>query len=293
MSSPPPPQPGILAFGTTHHAYVELDLIDGTEWTAIAAGLAGLTHTMTPGSGCMMVLGVRPSLWRRVRPDVCPSDVHDFADAVVGDDGFTMPATQHDLCVWLAGSAQDVVFDEVLAIIAALAPFAAVATEEVGWTYRYHRDLTGFVDGTENPKQQEVGEVAIIPDGPAAGASVLLLQKWPHDPSWQTLPVEAQEAAIGRTKADDIELDPKPVTSHAARTDQDELGKIVRRNLGYGRATDHGTMFVGMTKDQSILERMLARMAGCDGEPRDELTRYSRAVTGAYYVLPKLADVVG
>ena len=32
-----------------------------------------------------------------------------------------------------------------------------------------------------------------------------------------------------------------------------------------------------------MLHEMLRRMAGIDGEPRDELTRYSEAETGSYY----------
>lgn len=283
----------MLAFGTTHHAYVELDLHDEIDATKLGDVIAGLELDMTTGAGCMLVLGFRPELWRQARPDSCPPGVHDFSDAVVGDDGFSMPATQHDVAVWVAGGAQDVVFDRVREIVGALAPFAALADEEVGWTYRYHRDLTGFVDGTENPKQFETRDVAVVAEGPGAGASVLLLQRWPHDTAaWDALSVEQQEAAIGRTKDDSTELDPKAPTSHAARTDQDELGKIVRRNMAYGDVTDHGTMFVGLAADQSVLHRMLERMVGQHGEPRDELTRFTKPVTGAYYVLPAIDQLV-
>jgi hypothetical protein len=50
---------------------------------------------------------------------------------------------------------------------------------------------------------------------------------------------------FGRRKADSQELDPRPPTSHVARTDQEEFGKIFRRNVAYGTLTDHGTIFVG------------------------------------------------
>ena len=55
----------------------------------------------------------------------------------------------------------------------------------------------------------------------------------------------------------------------------------------HGTAAEHGTMFVGLTNDQSVMQRMLERMAGIEG-PRDELTRYTKPVTGSYYVLPPL-----
>ncbi len=284
MTPASPAQPGVLAFGTTHHAYLEFDLRPGADLAALRAALVDLVGGVSAGDGYMLVVGARPDLWRQLDPATCPDGVHGFDQPVVGPDGFSMPATQHDLLVWLAGGAHDVCFDGAQNAITSLADLAVVATEETGWAYRGHRDLTGFVDGTENPPLAEVAD-HVIYGGTAAGASLLLLQRWPHDAAWGALPLADQEAAIGRTKADDVELDPKPETAHAARTDQDEVGKIMRRNMPYGTAAEHGTMFVGLTNDQAVMDRMLERMVGLEG-PRDELTRYTRPDTGAYYVLP-------
>ena len=201
-----------------------------------------------------------------------------------------MPATQHDAVLWLAGAAYDVVFDEARKAIAALAPVASVAMETSSWPYRHDRDLTGFIDGTENPSLARAPDVAIVPPGaPGAGGSVLLLQRWRHDvEAWEALTVTGQEAAMGRTKDDSTELADRPASSHVARTDQDDLGEIFRRNMPYGTVTAHGTMFVGFAADQRPLSRMLDRMAGLDG-PRDELTRYTTPETGGYYFVPALS----
>jgi putative iron-dependent peroxidase len=285
-------QPGILAFGTTNHVYLELDLRPDADLATLPTVVGDLAGGVTTGAGYMLVLGFRPDLWRRLDPVSCPDGVTGFDDPIVGPDGFTMPATQHDLIVWMASGARDVLFDGARATIARLSDHAVVVEETAGWAYRGHRDLTGFVDGTENPPLVELPEHALYADGGAAGSSLLLLQRWPHDLAWSRLPDEAQEAAIGRTKADDVELDPKPATAHAARTDQDEVGTIVRRNMPYGTAADAGTMFVGLTNDQAVMHRMLERMAGIEG-PRDELTRYTHPETGSYYVLPPLHALTG
>jgi porphyrinogen peroxidase len=119
---------------------------------------------------------------------------------VRGVDGFTIPATQHDLWIWAAGHAYDKVFDVTREAMQALAGLATLALEVAGWTYRENRDLTGFIDGTKNPSLLEAPEVALVPDGsPGAGGSVVLVQKWLHDAAaFEAIPVEEQEKVIGQ-----------------------------------------------------------------------------------------------
>jgi putative iron-dependent peroxidase len=204
-----------------------------------------------------------------------------------------MPATQHDAVLWISGSAYDVVFDMAREAIGALEAAASIAEESSSWPYRHDRDLTGFIDGSENPSLIEAPEFSVIPDGiPGAGGTILLLQKWSHDAdAWEALPVARQEQVIGRTKDESIELDDKPAESHVARTDQDEFGKIFRRNTPYGTVTDHGTMFVGFSAQQRPLTAMLENMAGLTDGIRDELTVYTTALTGAYYFVPSTQDL--
>jgi porphyrinogen peroxidase len=190
--------------------------------------------------------------------------------------------------LWLSGSAYDVVFEASRGTIADLRGLASVSEETSSWPYRHDRDLTGFIDGTENPTLIEVPEVALVPDGrPGAGGTILLLQKWAHDaPAWESLSDEEQERVIGRTKPDSVELEQRPEDSHVARTDQDSFGDVFRRNMPYGMVTDHGTMFVGFCAEQRPLEAMLESMAGLTTGTRDALTRYTRPLTGAYYFIP-------
>ena len=43
------------------------------------------------------------------------------------------------------------------------------------------------------------------------------------------------------------------------------MGKIFRRNVAYGNMTDHGTMFVGFSRDRDRLDEMLDSMIGREG----------------------------
>ena len=238
--------------------------------------------------GVNLVAGFRPELWREAVPDDAPAELEGFNEDLIGIDDFVMPATQHDAVLWLSGSAYDVIFDVARETIAELHGLASVAEETSSWPYRHDRDLTGFIDGTENPTLIEAPELVLIPEGsPGAGGTILLLQKWAHDAAaWESLSVAEQERAIGRLKLDSVELEDKPPDSHVASTDQDVFGKIFRRNMPYGTVTDHGTMFVGFSAEQGPLSTMLESMAGLAGGVRDALTRYTRPLTGAYYFVP-------
>ena len=229
--------------------------------------------------GVNLVAGFRPGLWQAD----APADLHGFDEDV----GF-MPATQQDAVLWISGASYDVVFDVARAALAELAAVAEVAEETSSWPYHHDRDLTGFIDGTENPTLLDAPEIVLIPEGlPGAGGTVLLLQKWAHRaPAWEALAIPEQEAVIGRRKADSEELEDKPADSHVASTDQDTFGHIFRRNMPYGTVTDHGTMFVGFCAAQEPLQAMLESMAGLRTGKPDALTGYTTPLTGAYYFVP-------
>jgi putative iron-dependent peroxidase len=284
------PQGGIFALGTASHAYLEFDAVDAESATRVVRAVASLREPRTTMGGVNLVAGFRPELWREAVPADAPEALTGFNEDVAGVDGYTMPATQHDAVLWLSGSAYDVIFDVARAAIAELASVATLADETSSWPYRHDLDLTGFMDGTENPTLIDAPGLVLVPRGtPGAGGTILLLQKWVHDSvEWEALPVQSQEAVIGRTKPDSVELDPRPDDSHVASTDQDRFGKIFRRNMPYGTVSDHGTMFVGFSAAQRPLATMLESMAGLAGGARDALTRYTHPISGAYYFVPSI-----
>jgi porphyrinogen peroxidase len=288
-------QSGIFALGTGSHSYLEFDLDAGADPVTLVRLVADFGEPRMTTGGVNLVAGFRPSLWARAAPEGTPSGVTDFARDVQGVDGYAMPATQHDLWLWVAGHAYSTVFDVTRDAIQTLAPVAHIALEVAGWTYKESRDLTGFIDGSENPSLAEAPEVALIPEGsPGAGGSVVLVQKWLHDvAAFEALSVVEQEKVIGRTKPTSIELDEavRGAHSHVSRTVIEEHGveqHIFRRNTPFGTATEHGTMFIGFSCEQHRLARMLDRMAGAEDGIRDALTRYTTVVSGAYYFVPSV-----
>ena len=286
-------QAGIFALGTSSHAYLEFDLLDAKKYKEFATAITAIHEPRTTTGGVNFVIGFRPELWRTMLPDDAPPGVEGFNKEIRGTEGFVMPATQHDALVWLSGSTYDVIFDMARSVIRDLATQASLAEETSSWPYRHDRDLTGFIDGSENPTLLDAPIEALLPEGvPGAAGSVLLLQKWKHQvAAWEALPVAQQERIMGRTKPDSIELENKPTDSHVARTDQDEFGHIFRRNMPYGNVDNHGTVFVGFSADQKRLSRMLDSMAGLVTGTRDALTRYTQPSTGSYYFVPSVESL--
>jgi len=208
-------QPGIFAQGTRSHRHLEFDANAGVESEAVLDALRGLRQPSVTAGGANIVVGFRPTLWQEL--DASARGVGDFAFPVL--DG--VANTPHDLWIWTHGTGEDVMLDVGRAVAALLAPVAHLATDLAGFVYHDGRDLTGFIDGTENPPVEEAHATAIVPpDEPGSGGSYAITQRLVHDlAAFHALAVDDQERVFGRTKADSVELlgGAKPANAHIAR----------------------------------------------------------------------------
>jgi len=128
-----------------------------------------------------------------------------------------------------------------------------------------------------------------------AGGSYVVVQKYLHDlPRWNALSSEEQQAIIGRTKVDNVELDDDPARpAHKTLTTiEDDDGTerdILRDNMPFGRpgAGEFGTYFIGYTGRLWVLERMLEHMfIGDPPGTYDRLLDFSTAITGTTFFVP-------
>jgi putative iron-dependent peroxidase len=178
-----------------------------------------------------------------------------------------------------------------------MASVSTLELDEKGFKYHDSRDLTGFIDGTANPKEEAARAAALVAgDGPGGGGAFVLTQRWVHDlDAFVELPVADQERVIGRTKPDSIELegDAMPPDSQVSRTDVSSA-KIYRRSAPFGSVAEKGLYFLAFACDIGRFDLLLRRMYGvADGGIRDRLTVYSRPVTGSYWFAPSEEDVTG
>ena len=196
----------------------------------------------------------------------------------------------------LSSLRHDVNFSVAQAAMEAFGDCIEVKEEIHGFRWVEERDLSGFVDGTENPAGEETRrEVAVIKDGVDAGGSYVFVQRWEHNlKQLNRMSVHDQEMMIGRTKEanEEIDGDERPETSHLTRVDLKEDGKglkIVRQSLPYGTASGtHGLYFCAYCARLHNIEQQLLSMFGDTDGKRDAMLRFTKPVTGGYYFAPSL-----
>ncbi|ELR65155.1 Putative dye-decolorizing peroxidase (DyP), YfeX-like subgroup [Photobacterium marinum] len=242
-----------------------------------------------PGASLRASIAFGKSFWLSLEKG-CPAGFDDFRQLGSGDT--TAPATGGDILLHVNSSRHDLNFYTLRQFLQPIAQEVEVMDETYGYKYLDARDMTDFIDGTENPKTEESRRnVALIADGEFAGGSFVMVQRFIHNlPAWNKMAVEAQEKVIGRTKPDSVELEDVPADSHVGRVDIKEEGKglkIVRHSLPYGSVTgDHGLLFIAYCNTQHNFNAMLESMYGETDGTVDQLLRFTRAVNGAYFFAP-------
>lgn len=263
------------------------------------AGLEDLVKTVgfrDPRTRLSCTVGIGSRVWTQLVGQDRPAELRPFKQ--IAGAKHTAVATPGDLLLHIRSDREDLCFELERLILAAFGDAVTVVDEVSGFRYFDSRDLLGFVDGTANPVGPDLPESAIIGDEDPSfsGGSYVVVQKYLHSMvDWQKLTTEQQEAVIGRTKADNIELDDAPATGQQSHktlaTITDDAGEhdIVRDNMPFGQpgSGQFGTYFIGYSRHLWVIERMLERMF--IGDPpgfHDRLLDFSTAHTGSAYFVP-------
>ena len=269
------------------------------EVRSLLEDLSGLRRSVgfrIPDGGLSVVTGIGSEMWDRLFDGPRPAELHPFVPLDGGR--HRAPSTPGDLLFHLRASSTDLCFELAAKINDRLRGAATVVDETHGFRYFERRDLLGFVDGTENPEDEEAVAAALVGDDDPefTGGSYVIVQKYLHDLStWNAISVEEQERVIGRTKLDDIELDDatKPANSHVALTtiedDDGEERQILRANMPFGSfgADEFGTYFIGYAATPDVTEEMLRNMfLGNPPGNYDRILDFSTAVTGSLFFCP-------
>ena len=141
-------QPAILEPPPPLARYVTFDLHAGAEPAAVLRALAAAEHDpkTVVGVGTPLAEGVGRSI---AGLRAFPADLSPF------------PSTQHAAWAFLTHGESTRLFDAGRALAARFRGLLDVVDEVDAFGYREGRDLSGFVDGTENPKGEDAVRAAI------------------------------------------------------------------------------------------------------------------------------------
>ncbi len=257
----------------------------------------GGTAVVALGPECIATLGASvPGL--RVFPHLSGPEAGPDTDAAK-DPRVDVPSTPTAMLCWLRGEETGDLVHLTRQLEKALAP--ALRLDRVIDGFRHNkgknglgRDLTGYEDGSENPKGKKA-EAAALVQGQGAGldgASFLALQQWVHDfDALEAMSGRAQDAMVGRRRSDNEELKRPPKSAHTKRTDQESFSPqafVLRRSMPWAVGHMSGLMFAAFGKNLDAFEAQMRRMVGEEDGIVDALFQMSKPVSGAYFWCPPM-----
>ena len=210
--------------------------------------------------------------------------------------GIEIPSTPTALWCWLRGSDRGEIFHRSRLIESMLVPAFALSDVVDSFQYDENRDLSGYVDGTENPKGEEAIQAAIVQGQGAGldGSSFVAVQQWLHDfDILNSMSTNEQDNAIGRHITNNEEFDDAPESAHVKRSAQENFEPeafMLRRSMPWAEGMEGGLVFVAFGKSFNAFEAVLNRMLGNDDSISDALFNFTRPINGAYFWCPPLKN---
>jgi putative iron-dependent peroxidase len=279
-------QPGILAPVPRHARYLTFSLKQGARPQEALKALASAAD----GEACVVGLGavLLFALQKKVE-GLRPFPHH-------RGEGFEVPSTPAALWCWLRGDDRGEIVLRGRTIEKMLATAFETASVIDAFKHRRGLDLTGYEDGTENPKGKKAVATAIVNDKRAGfgGASFVAVQQWVHDlDKFAAMPRKAQDNTIGRRKNGNEEIGNAPTSAHVKRTAQESFTPeafLVRRSMPWVDAEREGLVFAAFGRSVDAFEALLKRMVGAEDGIVDALFAFTRPVTGAYFWCPPVRN---
>ena len=206
-----------------------------------------------------------------------------------------VPSTPSALWCWLRGDERGALVHRARAIEQVLAGAFVLSQTLDAFRHGSGRDLTGYEDGTENPKGAAAVAATVVSGRGRGldGSSFAAIQQWQHDfDTFEAMGSQDQDDAIGRRKSDNEELEDAPESAHVKRTAQESFDPEafnLRRSMPWTEGNRAGLHFVAFGKSFDAFEAQLRRMVGAEDGITDALFKFSQPLTGSYFWCPPMA----
>lgn len=270
-----------------------------------------------PAAGRFLTLGLRPgadptSVLAKIRSlEIADGTTVGFGDPLVrllggnvpglkpflatSGAGVSVPSTQGALWLSFGGDGAGDLLLLARRFMKTLESDFTIDEEVATFFHQGGRDLTGYEDGTENPKGEKAVAAAIARGGAGIEAgSFVAAQRWVHALGhFESLSDQQRDNVFGRQFHGNEEIADAPPSAHVKRSAQESFDPeafMVRRSMPYGDSSNHGLYFVAYGATLSAFERVLNRMVGLEDGITDALFSFTRPVSGGYYFCTPILD---
>ena len=279
-------QPGILADIPVVSNYLYFSLKPQHQASSSLKQLAELSD------GNKIVIGLSESLVQSLGKSI--NGLKTFPS--FSFNGVNIPSTASSLWIWLRGEDKGEVLLESLKIESLLAEDFILDKKIDAFRFREGRDLSGYIDGTENPEGEEAVEAAILESDQEGlnGSSFVAVQQWQHNlKHFGNMSQKEQDDTIGRRISDNEEFDAAPESAHVKRTAQESFDPeafMLRRSMPWSDDSQNGLVFVAFGHSYDAFEAILHRMTGQEDGITDALFNFTHPVSGNYFWCPPIKN---
>ena len=210
--------------------------------------------------------------------------------------GIDVPSIPAALWLWLRGNDRGELYHRSRMLEDILAFNFELVDVVDSFQFDDNRDLSGYVDGTENPSGDEAIQAAIVQGQGEGldGSSFVAVQQWLHDmDNFSVMSKNDQDDIIGRHLNDNEEFDEAPASAHVKRAAQESFNPqafILRRSMPWAEGMNAGLMFVAFGKSFDAFEAILNRMLGKEDGILDGLFKFTKPISGAYFWCPPMKN---
>lgn len=207
-----------------------------------------------------------------------------------------IPSTPFALFIWLRGEDRGELLHRSRALEKGLRGAFECIESADSFIYQGGRDLTGYEDGTENPKGKKAQTTAFVSNSKPGlnGSSFVAIQRWLHNlNAFDAMGSKERDQSIGRRQKDNVELTKAPASAHVKRTAQETFSPeafVLRRSMPWSDGQNAGLIFAAFGNSFDAFEAQLRRMCGAEDGVTDALFRFTKPLSTAYFWCPPMKE---